>query len=231
MTSTAQLQRSSEKVSNVSSVFWYVLIYLNSYILLWLMDGNCTWFWVLHNYYSTFTCTVWLIHIFCKIWFPVAKICFIFQWTEVFPNEIKTQQKSALFVKKLLAVAVSNITYLRAIFPEVAFGDRCLEGFIHAVLLFFALAEFNFMSRDVRWCIFKACICVTDLTLKVLKDESSCPGACQVIKWVKGCFDALDKKYVSWKCYTYILNELYNYAIIFIQCNVCNCGNNSFSIN
>ena len=36
-----------------------------------------------------------------------------------------------------------------------------------------------------------------DLNLKILRDDSSCPGACQVIRWVKGCFDALDKKYVS----------------------------------
>ena len=38
-----------------------------------------------------------------------------------------------------------------------------------------------------------------DLNLKILRDDSACPGACQVIKWVKGCFDALDKKYVSIK--------------------------------
>ena len=37
----------------------------------------------------------------------------------------------------------------------------------------------------------------SDLNLKILRDDSACPGACQVIKWVKGCFDALDKKYVS----------------------------------
>ncbi|XP_059168488.1 HORMA domain-containing protein 1-like [Physella acuta] len=84
-------------------------------------------------------------------------------WESIFPNEQVTEQKSALFVKKLLAVAISNITYLRAIFPEHAFGDKCLE----------------------------------DLNLKILRDESSCPGACQVIKWVKGCFDALDKKYLK----------------------------------
>ncbi|KAK2184336.1 hypothetical protein NP493_271g02031 [Ridgeia piscesae] len=35
------------------------------------------------------------------------------------------------------------------------------------------------------------------MNLKILKDDSSCPGACQVIKWVKGCFDALDKKYLK----------------------------------
>ena len=37
----------------------------------------------------------------------------------------------------------------RTIFPEHAFGDRCLE----------------------------------DLNLKILRDDSSCPGACQVIQW------------------------------------------------
>ena len=52
----------------------------------------------------------------------------IFQWSNIFPTEQVTQQQSALFVKKLLAVSVSSITYLRAIFPEHAFGDRCLEG-------------------------------------------------------------------------------------------------------
>ena len=56
---------------------------------------------------------------------------FFFQWAQIFPNEQVTEQKSCLFVKKLLAVAVSNITYLRAIFPEHAFGDKCLEGNYH----------------------------------------------------------------------------------------------------
>ena len=42
-----------------------------------------------------------------------------------------------------------------------------------------------------------ACPAPADLNLKILRDDSSCPGACQVIRWVKGCFDALDKKYVS----------------------------------
>ncbi|PFX25761.1 HORMA domain-containing protein 1 [Stylophora pistillata] len=82
-------------------------------------------------------------------------------WSSIFPSQQVTEQQSALFVKKLLAVAVSSITYLRTIFPEHAFGDRCLE----------------------------------DLNLKILKDDSACPGACQVIQWIKGCFDALDKGY------------------------------------
>ncbi|ESO83255.1 hypothetical protein LOTGIDRAFT_197435, partial [Lottia gigantea] len=83
-------------------------------------------------------------------------------WSSIFRNEQISQTQSALFVKKLLAVSISNVAYLRAIFPEHAFGDSCLE----------------------------------DLNLKLLVDNSSCPGACKVIQWVKGCFDALDKKYL-----------------------------------
>ena len=52
----------------------------------------------------------------------------LFQWSAIFPTEQVTEVQSALFVKKLLAVAVSNIAYLRAIFPENAFRDRSLEG-------------------------------------------------------------------------------------------------------
>ncbi|KAL3842591.1 hypothetical protein ACJMK2_020585 [Sinanodonta woodiana] len=48
-------------------------------------------------------------------------------WSSIFPTEQVTETQSALFVKKLIAVAISNIAYLRAIFPEHSFGDRCLE--------------------------------------------------------------------------------------------------------
>lgn len=34
---------------------------------------------------------------------------------------------SAHFVKKLLSVGVSNICYLRHLFPEEAFADKSLE--------------------------------------------------------------------------------------------------------
>ena len=85
------------------------------------------------------------------------------QWSSVFPVEQSTAQQSAQFVKKLLAVAISNLTYLRAIFPEQAFGERTLDG----------------------------------LQLKVLRDDAGCPGAWQITQWIKACFDALDKKYVS----------------------------------
>lgn len=84
------------------------------------------------------------------------------QWASVFPPEQVTEQQSTLFVKKLLAVAISSISYLRALFPENAFGDRCLE----------------------------------DISLKILRDDNACPEACQVIQWIRGCFDALEKKYL-----------------------------------
>jgi hypothetical protein len=42
-------------------------------------------------------------------------------WSKVFPSKVDTEQKSCTFVKKLLTVAVSNITYLRCMFPEISY--------------------------------------------------------------------------------------------------------------
>ncbi|KAF1469755.1 HORMA domain-containing protein 1, partial [Eudyptula minor novaehollandiae] len=50
-----------------------------------------------------------------------------FQSAVVFPNKISTEQQSLMLVKRLLAVAVSCITYLRGIFPESAYGTRYMD--------------------------------------------------------------------------------------------------------
>jgi len=49
-------------------------------------------------------------------------------WTNTFSENQATELQSAVFVKKLLAIAISNIAYMRVVFPEKAFSDRCLEG-------------------------------------------------------------------------------------------------------
>ncbi|XP_038130199.1 zebrafish testis-expressed 38 isoform X2 [Cyprinodon tularosa] len=85
------------------------------------------------------------------------------EWTGLFMNDLKSKQESLVFVKRMLAVAVSSITYLRGIFPEFAYRSRYLE----------------------------------DLCLKVLRENSSIPGANKVVRWMMGCFDALDKQYLQ----------------------------------
>uniref|UniRef100_A0A8B9VI09 HORMA domain-containing protein 1 n=1 Tax=Anas zonorhyncha TaxID=75864 RepID=A0A8B9VI09_9AVES len=52
----------------------------------------------------------------------------------VFPNKITTEQQSLTLVKRLLAVAVSCITYLRGIFPESAYGTRYLDDLCVKIL-------------------------------------------------------------------------------------------------
>ncbi|NXD16481.1 HORM2 protein, partial [Nothocercus nigrocapillus] len=79
------------------------------------------------------------------------------------PNKITTEQQSVVLVKKLLAISVSCITYLRGLFPESSYGTRYLD----------------------------------DLCLKILREDKSCLGSLQIVKWIQGCFDALEKKYVS----------------------------------
>ncbi|XP_006919898.1 HORMA domain-containing protein 1 [Pteropus alecto] len=80
----------------------------------------------------------------------------------VFPNKISTEQQSLVLVKRLLAVSVSCITYLRGIFPECAYGTRYLD----------------------------------DLCVKILREDKNCPGSTQLVKWMLGCYDALQKKYL-----------------------------------
>ncbi|XP_072702738.1 HORMA domain-containing protein 1 [Ciconia boyciana] len=80
----------------------------------------------------------------------------------VFPNKISTEQQSLMLVKRLLAVAVSCITYLRGIFPESAYGTRYMD----------------------------------DVCVKILREDKNCPGSTQLVKWMLGCYDALQKKYL-----------------------------------
>ncbi|NXK27775.1 HORM2 protein, partial [Arenaria interpres] len=81
----------------------------------------------------------------------------------LFPNRIATGQQSVALVKRLLAISVSCITYMRGLFPESSYGTRYLD----------------------------------DLCLKILREDKSCLGSLQIVKWVQGCFDALERQYVS----------------------------------
>ncbi|KFP19367.1 HORMA domain-containing protein 2, partial [Egretta garzetta] len=81
----------------------------------------------------------------------------------LFPNIIATEQQSVVLVKRLLAISVSCITYMRGLFPESSYGTRYLD----------------------------------DLCLKILREDKSCLGSLQIVKWIQGCFDALERQYVS----------------------------------
>ncbi|KAI9520157.1 hypothetical protein NQZ68_020052 [Dissostichus eleginoides] len=71
------------------------------------------------------------------------------QDTQLLPNQVLSEQQSMVVMKRLLAIAVSGITYLRGIFPEKAYGSRYVE----------------------------------DQKVMILKEERSCPGANQIVKW------------------------------------------------
>ncbi|KFQ64059.1 HORMA domain-containing protein 1, partial [Phaethon lepturus] len=94
----------------------------------------------------------------------------------VFPNKISTEQQSLMLVKRLLAVAVSCITYLRGIFPESAYGTRYMD----------------------------------DVSVKILREDKNCPGSTQLVKWMLGCYDALQKKYTITECYHFKFKYTHN---------------------
>ncbi|KAL0591035.1 HORMA domain-containing protein 1 [Plecturocebus cupreus] len=52
----------------------------------------------------------------------------------IFPNKISTEHQSLVLVKRLLAISVSCITYLRGIFPERAYGTRYLDDLCVKIL-------------------------------------------------------------------------------------------------
>ncbi|NWS81602.1 HORM1 protein, partial [Toxostoma redivivum] len=95
----------------------------------------------------------------------------------VFPKKIATEQQSLMLVKRLLAVAVSCITYLRGIFPESAYGTRYMD----------------------------------DVSVKILREDKNCPGSTQLVKWMLGCYDALQKKYFSF-CFLFFLKKIQVYT-------------------
>ncbi|NXR46119.1 HORM2 protein, partial [Hippolais icterina] len=85
----------------------------------------------------------------------------------LFPESISTEQQSLVLVKRLLAISMSCITYMRGLFPESSYGTRYLD----------------------------------DLCLKILREDKSCLGSLQIVKWIQGCFDALEKQYVNLRFY------------------------------
>jgi len=55
-------------------------------------------------------------------------------WSKCFPSKFSTETSSFTFVKKLVTVAVSNISYLRTMFPEKAYATKSLDGLSIKVL-------------------------------------------------------------------------------------------------
>ncbi|XP_017284003.1 HORMA domain-containing protein 1 isoform X2 [Kryptolebias marmoratus] len=84
------------------------------------------------------------------------------QTAQLLPTEVCTEQQSLVVIKRLLAIAVSGITYLRGIFPGRAYGSKYVE----------------------------------DQEVMILKGDRSCLGASQILQWMQGCFDAIQKKYL-----------------------------------
>jgi len=52
-------------------------------------------------------------------------------------EEILSKVESKLFIKRMLAIGVSNITYMRNLFPEEAYSDRNFEGKLIIMNIFF----------------------------------------------------------------------------------------------
>ncbi|XP_029086893.1 HORMA domain-containing protein 2 isoform X2 [Monodon monoceros] len=45
-----------------------------------------------------------------------------------------------------------------------------------------------------------------DLSLKILREDKKCPGSLHIIRWIRGCFDALEKRYLHMAVLTLYTN-------------------------
>ena len=94
----------------------YIFSYAAHIILCEMMTEDI----FLYDYSCIITVMSMFYRIICQHLDLVALLSLLStQWSSVFPRDLKTEQKSVLFVKKLVAVGISTITYLRGIFPEV----------------------------------------------------------------------------------------------------------------
>ncbi|GLH03771.1 Uncharacterized protein GBIM_09622, partial [Gryllus bimaculatus] len=84
-------------------------------------------------------------------------------------NEVQ----SSLFVKKLVAMSISHIVYLRGLLPEEAFMDREMDG----------------------------------VPVKIIYEKSQFAPAVQIVKWLKGAFEAFDKKYLERMEFIFFVDE------------------------
>ncbi|XP_075290492.1 HORMA domain-containing protein 2 isoform X6 [Opisthocomus hoazin] len=63
------------------------------------------------------------------------------------PDKIATEQQSVVLVKRLLAISVSCITYMRGLFPESSYGTRYLDGFKVVLMLWRgSINEVNYVN-------------------------------------------------------------------------------------
>ncbi|KAG8179591.1 hypothetical protein JTE90_001833, partial [Oedothorax gibbosus] len=85
------------------------------------------------------------------------------EWKTLFPKtDFTTIEGSTLFIKKMIAVSMSSITYMRRIFPEHAYGEKKLGG----------------------------------LRLKILNEHCGIRAVTKFIDLLRGCYDAVEKKYL-----------------------------------
>ncbi|MES1904772.1 MAG: HORMA domain-containing protein 1 [Paramarteilia canceri] len=109
-------------------------------------------------------------------------------WKAIFPQEQSTEKHSNIFTKKLLALAVSNVLYLRSIFPEAAFVKRNS---------FFELQDDFSTNSTLEDGKSKSSFSCGEDSLRVLKGDDQFPAAAQIVDWLKSCFEAIDKRYLK----------------------------------
>lgn len=83
-----------------------------------------------------------------------------------------------MVIRKLLAIAMSGITYLRGLFPEKAYGKKYVEGFLTRRSSINVGSDSSDEEAFIRNLSHP-----TDQKVMILREEGSCPGTSQIVQW------------------------------------------------
>ena len=106
-------------------------------------------------------------------------------WSGIFPNKVDTTQKSVTFVKKLLSVSLSNITYIR--YSLIA--HYYILTYLPLLKLFFLRSMF---SEDAY-----AKKSLSGMPIQILREKSGNEEAEMLSQWLIGAFEAIELKYLK----------------------------------
>ena len=106
-------------------------------------------------------------------------------WSGIFPNKVDTTQKSVTFVKKLLSVSLSNITYIR--YGLIA--HYYILAYLPPLKLFFLRSMFSEDGYAKK--------SLSGMPIQILREKSGNEEAEMHSQWLIGAFEAIELKYLK----------------------------------
>ena len=107
-------------------------------------------------------------------------------WSGIFPNKVDTTQKSVTFVKKLLSVSLSNITYIRYSLIAHYYILTSSPTLLKLCFLRSMFSEDAYAKKSLD-----------GMPIQILREKSGNEEAEMLSQWLIGAFEAIELKYLK----------------------------------